>query len=73
MYYDDHNPPHFHAIYNEHKALIGINDFSLLYGDLPSKALSLVIEWAHLHKKELLKEWDLTKNKEPLFYIEPLT
>ena len=38
MYYDDHNPPHFHAIYNENKALIGINDFSLIYGDLPPKA-----------------------------------
>lgn len=25
MYYDDHNPPHFHAEYNENKAIIEID------------------------------------------------
>ena len=72
MYFDDHNPPHFHAIYNENKALIGINDFSLLYGDLPPKAHSLVIEWAKLHKEELIQEWELASKKKILFAIEPL-
>ena len=46
MYFDDHNPPHFHVIYNEYQAAIGINDFTILEGDLPPKALGLVAEWA---------------------------
>ncbi len=72
MYFDDYKPSHFHAIYNKNKALIGINDFSLLHGDLPPKALSLVIEWAKLHKEELIKEWELASKKKALFDIEPL-
>jgi hypothetical protein len=72
MYFDDHNPPHFHAIYNEYKAVISIHDFSLLYGDLPAKALGLVIEWAKLHQQELLQEWNLAKDHKTLFEVEPL-
>ncbi len=72
MYYDDHNPPHFHAIYNEYKAVIGIQDFSILEGDLPPKALGLVMEWARRYKKELLAEWERASAKQTLFPIEPL-
>lgn len=72
MYYDDHNPPHFHAIYGDYKAVISIRDFALLEGDLPPKAWGLVMEWAKYHKNELLNEWDLATNKQPLFQIEPL-
>jgi Domain of unknown function (DUF4160)/Protein of unknown function (DUF2442) len=50
MYYNDHGPPHFHVVYNEFKAVIGINDLSILFGDLPPKAVGLVMEWALLHK-----------------------
>ena len=49
MYYYEHNPPHFHAKYNEFKASIRINDLALMNGSLPSKALGLVIEWSSLH------------------------
>jgi hypothetical protein len=72
MYYDDHNPPHFHVIYNEFKAVICINDYSVLHGDLPPKALGLVMEWARLHKDDLLKEWDFASKKQSLFDIAPL-
>ena len=72
MYFDDHNPPHFHAIYNEFKAEICISDFSLLKGDLPPKALSLVLEWTRLHQEDLLRDWELAVSKKPLFNIEPL-
>jgi len=44
MYFDDHNPPHFHVIYNDSQAAIGINDFSVLEGDLPPKALGMAVE-----------------------------
>jgi len=44
MYYEDHNPPHFHAMYGEYKATININDFAILEGSLPPKAFALVVE-----------------------------
>ncbi|MCP4681946.1 MAG: DUF4160 domain-containing protein [Desulfobacterales bacterium] len=44
MFFDDHNPPHFHAFYGEHGALIDINYLSVFAGSLPPRALGLVIE-----------------------------
>jgi len=72
MYYDDHNPPHFHAIYGEYKAVISIKDLAILEGDLPPKAVGLVMEWGRAHKNDLLKDWDLARMKKSLFPIEPL-
>ncbi len=72
MYFDDHNPPHFHVVYDNFKAVIGINDLSILEGDLPPKAVGLVMEWARSHRKELLKDWELAKSKQPLLPIVPL-
>jgi len=72
MFYDDHNPPHFHVRYGEHKAAIKIDDFAVLDGYLPPRALGLVIEWAEIHKSELMADWQLAKeNKQPV-PIEPL-
>jgi hypothetical protein len=72
MYYDDHHPPHFHAIYGEYKAVISIQDLAILEGDLPPKAVGLVMEWGRAHKNDLLKEWDFARKKKSLFPIEPL-
>ena len=72
MYFADHGPPHFHVIYNEYKAVVGIVDFSVLHGDLPPKALALVMEWARLHKSELLRDWELATEKKVLEPIAPL-
>lgn len=72
MYYSDHNPPHFHAEYGAFNALIGIKDFALLEGQLPSKALALIIEWASLHQKELEENWQRMKEGKTLKQIEPL-
>ena len=72
MYYDDHNPPHFHAQYGDFKAIIGINDFALLEGKLPAKTLGLVIEWAVLHQEELMKNWDLMREEKQMQKIAPL-
>ena len=72
MYFADHGPPHFHAIYNEHRAIVGILDFSVLQGDLPPKALGLVVEWARLHRNELLQDWDLATHKQAPNPIAPL-
>ncbi len=72
MYFDDRNPPHFHVVYENFKAVLGINDLSILEGDLPPKAVGLVMEWARSHRKELLKDWELAKGNQPLLPIVPL-
>lgn len=72
MYFADHGPPHFHVIYNDYKAVVGILDFSVLHGDLPPKALGLVMEWARQHREELLRDWELATQKEMLQPIPPL-
>ena len=55
MYYRDHAPPHFHAVYGEYEATIVIATLSVLTGELPRRALRLVEEWAQLHQAELGK------------------
>ena len=72
MYYDRHDPPHFHAIYGDNKAVIAIGDVAILEGDLPPKAVPLVVEWARSHKGELMKEWRLARQTKALFPIDPL-
>ncbi len=72
MFYDDHNPPHFHAMYGSHEAVFSITDFRIIKGNLPIRVLSIVLEWAFLHRDELIKEWELAKEHKPLFWIEPL-
>ncbi len=72
MFFDDHNPPHFHALYGEYEVLIDINTFALFAGHFPPRALGLVIEWATLHQDELLNDWERAQGQEPLSKIEPL-
>jgi hypothetical protein len=72
MYFDDHNPPHFHVRYNDDRAIISISELKLLEGHLPARILGLVIEWAELHKEKLIQNWDLVKTTGKYFKIEPL-
>jgi hypothetical protein len=72
MFFDDHNPPHFHARYGGDKVAIEIESLRILEGQLPSRALGLVIEWASQHQSELLENWDLAKNNQALKKISPL-
>ena len=72
MFYLDHAPPHFHAVYGEHEAMISIDPIRLLEGRLPRRALSLVIEWAALHQDELRQDWQLAREELTLKKIAPL-
>ncbi len=72
MFYQDHNPPHFHVKYNEYKATIAITELALLDGKLPPKVMGLVIEWASMHQKELMEDWELAKQQQLLKPITPL-
>jgi len=58
MFFDDHNPPHFHAEYGGDLALIDIRSLAVFSGRLPPRAPGLVIEWSTLHQRELLADWD---------------
>lgn len=72
MYFDDHLPPHFHAIYGEQEAQISINPIGLLRGRLSIRARSMVIEWAALHQQELLENWDRLQQDRSAQAIPPL-
>ena len=72
MFWDDHNPPHFHARYGQHKAAIEIESFRILDGSLPPRALGLVVEWASQHVDELMKNWEEARSNKPLHKISPL-
>jgi hypothetical protein len=72
IFYDDHNPPHFHAEYGENTALIDMRNLSLFAGRLPPRALGLVMEWALLHREELLADWDRARLQQELLKIAPL-
>ena len=58
MFFSDHIPPHFHAIYGEYNALFDIKSLELIEGDLPNRAKKLVLEWAKLYQLELINMWD---------------
>jgi hypothetical protein len=72
MFYRDHNPPHFHAVYSDYEALIDIQKNEIISGTLPPRVLGLVVEWAALHQQELMDNWERSKNNEELLKIEPL-
>ena len=72
MYYDDHNPPHFHADYNDKKVLVDILQGRVLSGAFPSKQLKYVLAWADIHQDELMENWELARQDLPLKKIAPL-
>ena len=72
MYYDDHNPPHFHVEYAGNKTIIDILNASVMRGALPNKQLKLVLAWCVLHQDELMQNWELSKQSLPLNRINPL-
>lgn len=73
MYFNDHNPPHFHVKYENFRASINIDNLGITEGNLPPRVLSLVIEWASLHREELLKNWNSIIESGIFNKIQPLT
>lgn len=72
IFYDEHNPPHFHARYGDYSLVVGIAKLEILEGFFPARASGLVMEWANLHKEELLKDWTLAEKNQQPEKIEPL-
>lgn len=58
LFFGDHPPPHFHAVYGEYMGLFNLETLEMIEGDLPSRANKLVIEWATMYQNELREMWD---------------
>lgn len=71
MFFQDHNPPHFHIKYQDFEATISIED-GIVRGEIPRRALSLIYDWLDKHKEELIENWRLLEQRKPLNKIEPL-
>jgi hypothetical protein len=72
MYFNDHAPPHFHARYGEFEATIDLATLGVIEGELPGRGLSLVREWAIIHREELLEAWRLCRENALPAKIDPL-
>jgi hypothetical protein len=72
MYYHDHAPPHFHAIYGEHEAVFEIATGTVLAGRLPRRARTMVEDCLAAHRAELPQDRDLAVASQPLLPILPL-
>ncbi len=72
VFYNEHEPPHFHVQYGEHEALITIDTLTVIAGRLPPRALGLAMEWASIHQKDLRKVWLQSLNQQRLDKIAPL-
>ena len=72
MYFNDHNPPHFHVRYEECRALVGIEPLELREGRLPPRVLGLVIEWGEMHQAELMENWTTLAEEGNFRRIAPL-
>lgn len=71
MFYNEHGVPHFHAVYGEHEISVEIESL-VIYGTFPPRAQRLVLEWAALHKAELLENWQKARAGQPLSPVAPL-
>lgn len=72
MFYNEHLPPHFHAEYGDAEAVYEIATLEMMRGRLPRRPHAMVVEWATLHRQELLADWEKAQQQLPLDEIEPL-
>jgi hypothetical protein len=73
IFWNDHAPPHFHALYAEHEVLVDIRTLEVIEGSVPRRALSLILEWAQEHRAELMEDWELCARRQSPKKIQPLT
>ena len=68
LFFGDHLPPHFHAVYGEYNALFNIETLEMIEGDLPQRARKMVLEWSSMYRRQLLDMW----NKQEFRKLLPL-
>lgn len=59
---ESHDNPHFQVLYNGRHGLFSISKLTYSKGNLPPKVVGLVIDWASIHRKDLLASWESMKN-----------
>ncbi len=69
--YRDHNPPHFHARYQDQEVIIEIQT-GVVTGSMSRRALQMLFEWAELHQDELMENWHRAREGRALLPIPPL-
>ena len=72
IFFKDHNPPRFHAKYEDQVAVFNIRTHRLIAGSLPPNAVRLVRAWLKLHEKELMDDWNRAQTDKKLKPIQPL-
>ena len=72
MYFNDHYPAHFHAVYGEYESVYIIDSLEILRGGLPRRAHGMVVEWATIYRENLRSNWELAREMRPLKSIDPL-
>ena len=65
MFYREHGVPHIHAVYGEHEISVEV-ETGRIHGQFPPRALKLVLEWMSLHTAELLENWQLARQGQPV-------
>lgn len=72
MFWNDDAPPHFHALYAEDEVLVDIRTLEVTEGQMPRRALALVLEWAQEHRVELMEGWESCSRNQSPKKIRPL-
>ena len=74
MFYEDHDPPHFHVRYARFKAKFAIADLAVLssHGYLTGSDIGRIREWARSNQTALLENWFRCCRGEPIRKIEGL-
>ena len=67
-----HHIPHIHVKYQGEWAVFSILDGEIIEGDLKSDKAKLVQAWILIRKEDLIADWELAKEGQPIFKIEPL-
>lgn len=72
MNYNDPDPPHFHARYQDQEVIVEIES-GVVTGIMSRRALHLLFEWMELHQEGLMQNWSRAREREPLVPVPPLT
>ena len=70
IYWDDHNPPHFHAYYGRYRAIFDIQTGKKIKGKFPKTGERIITEWSMRYKKELQEVWERFSKREPFNKIK---
>ena len=71
MNFKDHEPPHFHAKYQDQEVVIEI-ETAIVQGRMAKRGLRMLFEWSEIHREALLDNWERAKARKPLVMIPPL-